>query len=151
MLSVFGGKITTYRRLAEEALERLAPHLPALRSPAWTGGEALPGGDFPKEDAASLAAGLARDYPFLGDATAQRLTRAYGTIARDILGEARSADDLGSDFGHGLSEREVEHLVGREWARTAEDVLWRRSKLGLRFSPVQTAALADYLEGRSGA
>jgi glycerol-3-phosphate dehydrogenase len=151
MLSVFGGKITTYRRLAEEAIERLAPHLPALRGPAWTGREALPGGDFPKEDAASLAAGLARDYPFLGDATARRLTRAYGTIARDILGEARSADDLGSDFGYGLSEREVEHLVGREWARTAEDVLWRRSKLGLRFTPAQSEALADYLETRSGA
>jgi glycerol-3-phosphate dehydrogenase len=151
MLSVFGGKITTYRRLAEEALQRLAADVPALRGPAWTADAALPGGAFPKNAAARLESELAGDYPFLGEATAQRLTRAYGTIARDILRAARSPAELGRDFGHGLSEREVEHLVTREWACTTEDVLWRRSKLGLRFSPAQAAALAEYLAARSGA
>ena len=146
LLSVFGGKITTYRHLAGAAIERLIPHLPALAGREWTDRAPLPGGDFPKAEAGALAAGLARDYPFLGEATARRMARAYGTAARDILGAARSGADLGRDFGHGLSEREDAHLVPREWARTAEDILWRRSKLGLRFTPSGAAALADWLD-----
>ena len=88
---------------------------------------------------------MARDYPFLGEATARRLFRAYGTVARDFLGVAASFENLGRDFGHGLSEAEVRHLVAREWARTAEDILWRRTKLGLRFSAEQAVALEDWL------
>jgi glycerol-3-phosphate dehydrogenase len=145
LLSVFGGKITTYRHLAGAALERLAPHLPVLAKPEWTDRSPLPGGDFPKEQAAALIEGLARDYPFLGETTARRLGRAYGTVARSLLGSATGWDDLGRDFGHGLSEVEVRHLIESEWARTADDVLWRRTKLGLRFSPGEAAELESWI------
>ena len=145
LLSIFGGKITTYRTLAEAALERLRPFVPALASPDWTADAPLPGGAFAKDAAGEGIADLARDYPFLGEPTARRLFRAYGTIARDILGAARSPADLGRDFGHGLSEAEVRHLRTREWAVTAEDILWRRTKLGLRFTAEQTAALEQWL------
>ena len=145
LLSVFGGKITTYRTLAEAAIAKLRPHVAALEGDDWSDGEPLPGGDFPKEAAASLTAALARDFLFLGDDQALRLTRAYGTLARTILGDARNRGDLGQDFGHGLSEREVVHLIDSEWACTADDVLWRRSKLGLRFSVDEVAALEAWM------
>ena len=148
MLSVFGGKITTYRTLAQAAIGKLQPHVGALGGAEWTDREALPGGDFAKEGAGELAAALARDYPFLGEDQAQRLVRAYGTTARQILGDARTAADLGKDFGHGLSEREVTHLIDAEWARTAEDVLWRRSKLGLRFSANEVDVLKEWMADR---
>ena len=143
-LSVYGGKITTYRRLAEHALERLAPHLPRT-GPAWTGDAPLPGGDLPDADFETFLAAFARATPFLPPETARRLARAYGTQARIILGEARSLSDLGEAFEGGLTGREVDYLVRAEWARTAEDILWRRSKLGLRTSPEGAARLADYL------
>ena len=145
LLSVFGGKITTYRTLAQAAIARLQPRVSALHGPEWTDREPLPGGDFAKQGAGELAAALARDYPFLDESQAQRLTRAYGTIARQILGEARTRADLGRDFGHGLSEREVAYLIDAEWARTAEDVLWRRTKLGLHYSPEQAAVLERWM------
>ena len=145
LLSVFGGKITTYRNLAEAALARLQPHLPALKGADWTDREPLPGGDFPKQGAGELCAGLARDYPFLGDNQALRLTRAYGTLARTILGDAQTRADLGRDFGHGLSEREVAYLIDAEWACCAEDVLWRRTKLGLRFTAEEVAGLNGWM------
>ncbi|MDP3674562.1 MAG: glycerol-3-phosphate dehydrogenase [Novosphingobium sp.] len=148
LLSVFGGKITTYRTLAQAAIGRLQPHVAALHGPEWTDREPLPGGDFAKEGAGELAAALARDYPFLGKVEAQRLTRAYGTVARQILDDVRTSADLGRDFGHGLSEREVTHLIDSEWARTAEDVLWRRTKLGLSFSPKEAAALENWMTER---
>ena len=148
LLSVYGGKLTTYRTLAEAALARLEPHLPELGGPAWTGSAPLPGGGFEKDRAEEEIAALAADYPFLGGGVARRLFRAYGADARAMLGDARTMTALGHAFGHGLSEREVEHLVEREWARTAEDILWRRTKLGLRFSPGETAALADWLAAR---
>jgi glycerol-3-phosphate dehydrogenase len=84
----------------------------------------------------------------LSEGEAQRLTRAYGTIAQQILGNARTRADLGRDFGHGLSEREVVHLIDNEWARTAEDLLWRRTKLGLRFSADEAAALDAWMAAR---
>ena len=145
LLSVFGGKITTYRTLAEAAVRKLQPHVAALTGGDWSDGEPLPGGDFAKESAVSLTAVLARDYPFLGEDQALRLTRAYGTLARTILGDAKTRADLGRDFGHGLSEREVAYLTDREWARTAEDVLWRRTKLGLRFSVEKVATLETWM------
>jgi len=144
LLSVFGGKITTYRHLAQAAVGQLASHLPVLAEKPWTDRAALPGGGFAKEAAAEQAAALARDYPSLGEATARRMFRAYGTQAWAILGTG----GLGRDFGHGLSEREVEHLVEREWARTAEDVLWRRTKLGLRFSSVERDVLEQWFAER---
>jgi glycerol-3-phosphate dehydrogenase len=144
VLSVFGGKLTTYRRLAEAAMAKLAPFFPGMPG-AWTAGAALPGGDFPYDGVETVRADLQRRYPFLTEATARRLVRSYGTLAADMLGDARAAADLGRVFGADLSEREVDWLVRCEWARTADDVLWRRSKLGLRFNAAETQALAEYL------
>jgi glycerol-3-phosphate dehydrogenase len=141
LLSVFGGKITTYRELSAEAIGRLAPFLPVLKGADWTGAANLPGGNFGRFDAPALARSLARRYPFLGEAQARRLTRLYGTLAEGFLGEATSAADLGEDFGHALTAAEVDYLIAHEWARSAEDVLWRRTKLGLHFTPEQTARL----------
>ena len=144
LISVFGGKITTYRRLAERALEKIGAHIGA-KGPAWTAASRLPGGDFEPQAFDAGVAALARDYPFIGAVTARRLFRLYGTEAAAFLGRAASRAELGRDFGHGLSEAEVRHLVAREWAVSADDILWRRTKLGLRFSPEQAAQLADFL------
>ena len=145
MLSIFGGKITTYRRLAEAALDKLKGHLPAAGKPGWTGGAPLPGGDFPQSGYEALVAELSRAYPFLENPLAARLARAYGTRARDLLGNARSMSDLGQNFGAGLTEREVLYLINQEWALNAADVLWRRSKLGLRLSPAEAEALDMFM------
>ncbi|WP_299359700.1 glycerol-3-phosphate dehydrogenase [uncultured Paracoccus sp.] len=149
-LSVFGGKITTYRRLAEAALERLQPHLGGMGQP-WTAHAALPGGDFPVEGAAGLAASLLAEYPFLTGAWARRLVRSYGTDARRLLGSAATPDSLGADFGATLTGAEVDWLIAHEFARTADDVLWRRSKLGLRLSEEQARRLAAYMAARQAA
>ena len=143
-LNVYGGKITTYRRLAESALDRIAPVFPGLPG-RWTAGVPLPGGDFPVRGVARLCADLQAAYPFLTDAWALRLVRAYGTDARLVLAEARTAADLGEDFGATLTEREVRWLIDHEYARTAEDVLWRRGKLGLRVTPAQAERLAVWM------
>jgi glycerol-3-phosphate dehydrogenase len=147
LLSIFGGKITTYRRLAESALERLTPYLAgALRNVGWTNRLPLPGGDFGVDAVAALAADLVRDYPFLPSAHAVRFARAYGTRARWILGSATRMEDLGRQFGATLTEGELRYLVDHEWARRAEDVLWRRSKLGLRLPPAQAVALESWMQ-----
>jgi glycerol-3-phosphate dehydrogenase len=151
LLSVFGGKITTYRELSAEAVRQLAPFCPVLAGADWTGGAPLPGGDFGRFDAPALAADLAARYPFLAGGEAARLVRHYGTLAATFLGEARRADDLGESFGNGLTAAEVDYLMDREWARTAEDVLWRRTKLGLRFTPAETARLSAYMQTRLAA
>ncbi len=144
LLSVFGGKITTYRRLAEAALHRLAPVFPGMGR-AWTSGAPLPGGDFPWDGKPALIARLAARYPFLPPTTCARLARLYGTQAADLLGDARQPGDLGRHFGAGLTAREVDWLMRHEWARTAEDVLWRRGKLGLRLSSSEAQALAAWM------
>ena len=147
LLSIFGGKITTYRRLAEHALSMLEPFFPdeARRKGGWSGTKPLPGGDFPVDGFDALVAALRRDWRFLPERDAWRLARLYGTTARDILGAAHSLADLGRAFGAGLSEAEVAHLMRREWARTAEDVVWRRTKLGLRMSPAEVEALDVFM------
>ncbi|GAB4356918.1 MAG: glycerol-3-phosphate dehydrogenase [Oricola sp.] len=147
VLNVFGGKITTYRRLAEHALDKLAPWFPGMAG-AWTAGAALPGGDFPVDGIADLRARLAAAYPFLDDAHVARLVRAYGTDAFELLGDAGAAGDLGRVFGATLTEREVAWLMEREFARTAEDVAWRRTRLGLRLSTQQIAALDAWMQDR---
>jgi glycerol-3-phosphate dehydrogenase len=147
MVNIFGGKITTYRRLAESMLEKIGDLIGA-KGERWTAAAPLPGGDFPKTDYSETVDALRRDFVFLPERLARRLVRAYGTDAREILGEAGSLADLGEMFGADLSEAEVRWLVEKEWARTADDILWRRSKLGLRFSPEETAALASWLDGR---
>lgn len=142
LLSVFGGKITTYRRLAEHALDELKPFLPAM-TPSWTGSAPLTGGDIGEFDA--WQAKVQTRWPFLGDALALRLARAYGSQLDVILRDAASLADLGRDFGGGLTEAEVRHLVSREWARTADDILWRRTKLGLHTTAETRDALDAYL------
>ena len=146
LLSIYGGKITTFRRLAEEAIERLAPWLKGDRAKeGWTAQASLPGGDFDVQGFAALAEKLQRNYPFLSSAHAQRLAHAYGTRATILLGNAKSMADLGFDFGATLTESEVKYLIAHEWAVSAEDIVWRRSKLGLRLSHDQVAALDDWL------
>jgi len=136
---VFGGKITTYRRLAEAAMARLAPCL-GRRAGNWTSAAALPGGDLPRQDFAAFHADCARRWPWLPAPTLLRACRAYGTRLESILGGARRLADLGIHFGAGLTEAEVAHLVDREWALSEDDVLWRRTKLGLHLSPAERAA-----------
>jgi len=148
ILSVFGGKITTYRHLAKEAVALLAERLPELAGDDWTGGEPLPGGDFPMDGADALLAQLRARYPFLQPDWALRLARAYGTDSFVILGDVTSLAECGHHFGHGLTAREVRHLVAYEWARSEQDVLWRRSKLGLRFSADEVAGLAGWFAER---
>ncbi len=140
-LSIFGGKITTFRRLAEHALAGLRPFFPNM-GPAWTAKAKLPGGDFEQGDFAAFAQSVRQRWPFLEDRAALRLARAYGTRVGRILGSARSMADLGRDFGFSLTEAELDHLARDEWARTADDVLWRRSKLGLHVSKAQAEAVA---------
>jgi glycerol-3-phosphate dehydrogenase len=141
LLNVFGGKITTYRHLAENAMHKIESVL-GSRGPAWTRGAPLPGGDFPPDEFEALVTSLRTRAIKVAPATIRRLARAYGTEARTILAEG----DLGPLLGADLGEREAAFLVEKEWAHTAEDILWRRSKLGLRFSADETAALARYLE-----
>lgn len=141
LLSVFGGKLTTYRKLAEHVMRDLAPHIPGLK-PAWTAEGTLPGGDIPDGDADRYAADLLKRKPFLGADRARRLVHTYGTRVEAIAGGARSAEDLGRDFGGGLTEAELRYLKSAEWARTARDVLWRRTKLGLKL-PKEAAAEID--------
>jgi len=151
LLSIYGGKITTYRRLAEEALERLAPYLRSAKArEGWTAKSPLPGGDLDVSAIAALAAELVRSYPFLEPAHANRLAHAYGTRAGKLLGNAKSMTDLGQSFGASLTESEVRYLMSFEWACTAEDIVWRRSKLGLRLSPAEIAALDDWIAAHHG-
>lgn len=147
LLGIYGGKITSYRHVAEEAVDKLGNRLPILRKEQWTGSAPLPGGDFDRHAQHHLIAVLAEEYPFLSERDALRIGRAYGTRAVDWLGEAKSWEDLGEHFGHGLSEAEVTYLHDTEWAQTAEDVLWRRTKLGLHMSAEQQAALERHLGG----
>ncbi|OYY68587.1 MAG: glycerol-3-phosphate dehydrogenase [Sphingomonadales bacterium 28-55-16] len=146
ILSVFGGKITTYRHLAESAVDKLAVHLPILKGQSWTLREPLPGGDFPIDGAAHLAASLAREYGFLPPALVHRWVRSYGTKTQAMLAHAHNLSDLGTDFGHDLYAAEVDYLIDHEWAQSAEDILWRRSKLGLRFSVAATQKLEKYVQ-----
>ncbi|MGX1742522.1 glycerol-3-phosphate dehydrogenase [Bosea sp. NPDC055353] len=145
LLSVFGGKITTYRRLAEAAIAKLAPLTPWAARAEWTVTGALPGGDFPVGGFDKLVGEIGATYPWLERRTATRLARAYGTRARDILADAKSLADLGRHFGADLYEREVRYLVKAEWARRAQDVLWRRGKLGLRLSKAESEALDAFM------
>jgi glycerol-3-phosphate dehydrogenase len=146
LLSIYGGKITTYRRLAEEALERLAPYLRSDKSKeGWTAKAPLPGGDMDVSAVAALSAELVRNYPFLSQVHADRLAHAYGTRAKKLLGSAKSTADLGQSFGATLTEAEVRYLMAKEWALTAEDIVWRRSKLGLRLSAAEISAIDEWM------
>lgn len=149
LLSVFGGKITTYRRLAEAALEKLQPSFPAMGKP-WTDKATLPGGDFPVNAFAAQVGSIAKKYPFLELKEARRLVRAYGTLAARILGNAKTAADLGRRFGPSLTAAEVNYLMDQEWATSADDIIWRRSKLGLHMQEGDLGALQDYISELNG-
>jgi glycerol-3-phosphate dehydrogenase len=147
MLNVFGGKLTTYRKLAEAGIAMLAPYLPKPARPdSWTGKAPLPGGDFPVQGFEALVNQLQARYRALDPNVISRLARAYGTLVPDILREARSPADLGRSFGAGLTESELNYLAEREWAMSAEDVVWRRSKLGLRLSKVEIEEIDAFLK-----
>ena len=153
MISIFGGKITTYRRLAESVLERIVGLLPedegrrVAGKAGWTGRTALPGGDFLIEERAARLADVKSRYPFLGSRRAERLFSYYGSRVVRVLEGARRIEDLGRDFGAGLTEREIDYLRREEWAETAEDILFRRSKLGLRLSAAEIAEIGDHIAG----
>jgi glycerol-3-phosphate dehydrogenase len=151
LLSIYGGKITTYRRLAEEALERLDPYLRSAKArEGWTGKSPLPGGDMDVSAIPALTAELQRNYPFLDPIHAGRLAHAYGTRASRLLGDAKTSADLGPSFGATLTGREVKYLMASEWALTADDIVWRRSKLGLRLSSAEIAAIDDWIAAEAG-
>jgi glycerol-3-phosphate dehydrogenase len=143
LLTVYGGKITTYRRLAEQVLARLRHFFPHSRP--WTAQSHLPGGDFVYDGLETLVERTLRSWPFLRAEHARRLVRTYGSRVERVLENISRAVDLGLCFGADLTAAEVRYLMRKEWARTADDVLWRRSKLGLRFSLEQTAALERFM------
>ncbi|KLE34726.1 glycerol-3-phosphate dehydrogenase [Aurantiacibacter luteus] len=145
LVGIWGGKITSYRHVAEDACDKLAQRLPVLDKAHWTAEAPLPGGDFGRTAQHHLIGALKELYPFLDHRDVVRIGRAYGTRAGDWLGEAAGWDDLGRQFGCGLSEAEVEYLRRNEWAVSAEDVLWRRTKLGLHMSAAEVAGLESYL------
>jgi glycerol-3-phosphate dehydrogenase len=143
LISVFGGTLVTHRRLAEEVVDRLG-RFQTLPAP-WTANAVLPGGSFPADGAEDLARALRAAYPFISERHATRLVRAYGTRASAMLLGARSAADLGEWFGADLTEAEVKFLRHEEWATSADDILWRRSKLGLTFNDAEAGALAAWM------
>jgi glycerol-3-phosphate dehydrogenase len=151
VLTVMGGKVTTYRRLAEEALERLHPHLPGM-GPAWTAGAPLPGGDLEQNDRISgspvaafelFVTRLTDTYSGFDRSFLTRLARRHGSLVHDVLGDAKRMADMGRLFGPSLTEREVVYLKEREWAMTADDILWRRTKAGLHLSADERARVTE--------
>ena len=145
LVSVFGGKITTYRKLAEQVLDKLSPWF--ARGRPWTHAEPLPGGEFGDTDFDGLLADTKRRYPGLLVQWLARLLRRHGVLAAEILADARTEADLGENFGGGLYEAEVRYLIANEWARDAADVLWRRTKCGLHMSEAQRERVAQFMHG----
>jgi len=147
VLSIFGGKITTYRKLAEQALTELAPFFPAMRPP-WTRNAPLPGGELPGGDRNAWFAELCARYPEMPAELLRALSHRHGALTTKILGDARIRSDLGEHFGAELTAREVDYFVVNEWARTADDILWRRTKCGLSMSEAQRDRVAQYIGSR---
>ena len=149
LLNVFGGKITTYRKLAEQAVGKLARPL-GITGGSWTERAPLPGGDIANADFEDFLSGFQAAHAWLPADLARRYARNYGTLAADLVGDAGDLAGLGEDLGDGLYEAEVDYLIRREWARTAEDILWRRSKMGLHVSKRTADRLAARLEKPRG-
>lgn len=147
VLSIYGGKVTTYRRLAEHAMQRLAPYFPGLKGD-WTATEPLLGGDFAGASREQARDQLFARYHGLPQETLRGLFRRHGMLAYEVLGDARTVTDLGESFGGELYAREVDYFLAREWAKSAEDVLWRRTKAGLHLDPPQREAVARYCAQR---
>lgn len=143
LVNVFGGKITTYRKLSEKVLNELKPYMNINKK--WTKESKLPGGDFEADKFHKLVKEISLKYKFLGQLWAYRLIRSYGTEAENILGESETLTDLGENFGWNLTEKEVIWLIENEWAETTDDILWRRSKIGLRLEKNQVKKLEAFL------
>jgi glycerol-3-phosphate dehydrogenase len=146
LITMFGGDVTTARLRAERAVSCLTPFYPM--SPRWTAIAPLPGGDFAWDRFEEQVEAARERWGFLGESDAQRLVGAYGTRIADVLGEARSRADLGPRFGEDLTAAEVRYLMAKEWARFPDDILWRRSKLGLTMGASDREALAAFMAGR---
>lgn len=144
LLSVFGGKITTYRSLAENVMDKIRRFFPAMGQ-AWTWSAPLPGGDIPGASFTHLIDDLARTYPRLERSFLTAVARRHGTRTYRVLGDAKEASDLGADFGAALTAREIDYLGTEEWARKPEDVLWRRTKCGLHMDEAGRQAVAGYM------
>jgi glycerol-3-phosphate dehydrogenase len=144
LLSIYGGKLTTYRRLSEHAMAKIAPFYPQLGKP-WSGGTTLPGGDLDGRTFAAFLADLRQRHPQLDAEWLSRLARRHGSTVPEIIGDAKTMADLGEHFGGGLYAREVDYLMRREWAREADDVLWRRTKCGLWASAADRERLAGWM------
>lgn len=146
LLSVFGGKLTTYRKLGQAALKQLQPFFPDMKG-EWTENALLPGGDFPSRS--HLEADITRNAPALDAKLIKRWVRSYGTRTHQLLNGLTDESQLGMHFGHGLYQVEVDFLMEQEWALNVEDILWRRTKLGLAFDSEQTAGLSQYISDDS--
>ena len=147
VLTVYGGKISTYRRLAEVVLEKLTTFFPDMKS-SWTDSTPLPGGDIPNGDFDTFVRQVTRDYPRLPEPLIESLVRRYGTLCTEVISDARDVESFGQYFGAGLYKREVDYLINSEWAYAAEDVLWRRTKTGLHMSEIERSAVSEYLARR---
>ena len=145
ILSVFGGKITTYRVLAEDAMKRLKPYFANMKQP-WTKTEKLPGGDCDGLEFPKFITLLEKKYPWMPIHILHRYAKLYGNLCHSFLFDCKSLDDLGHHFGAGLYEKELLHQIQNEWAKKADDILWRRTKLGLYMTPDQIGALKAYLK-----
>jgi len=151
LLSVFGGKLTTYRRLALGALEELAPYFPAAvsgKAAQWTHRQTLPGGALNGATPAEYASAVHAVFPWLPATLANRWAHAYGSRTRELIGSATALSELGQCFGHDLYAREVDFLCTSEWARNSDDILWRRSKLGMYLDATAHRALQEYVDQR---
>ena len=148
LVNVFGGKITTYRKLAENVMEKVGVYFPQMPGP-WTAEAHLPGGNFPVNGVADLIDDLRKDYPFLSQKWAERLVKAYGREAFVMLGSVRNEDQLGVNFGASLTQKEVEWLIKEEFATSVDDILWRRTKLGLRLSDKEVKTLKDWMSNQN--
>jgi glycerol-3-phosphate dehydrogenase len=149
VLSIFGGKITTYRKLAENALTELRPFFPSLAG-SWTRGETLPGGDLPAAGLVAWTIELQRRFAGLPQEVVRGVAHRHGALAPKVLGDAKSMDDLGENFGNGLTAREVTYLIREEWARSGSDVLWRRTKCGLGMPGTGQARVAAFVAHSQG-
>jgi glycerol-3-phosphate dehydrogenase len=143
LLTIYGGKITTHRRLAEAAMDKIGTYFSAR--PAWTATSHLPGGNFPADKFYDQLAETIGRWPFLSEPHARRLTRAYGTRVERLLGNAQSMQDLGPRFTGDLTGAELRYLIENEWAETADDVLWRRTKFGLKATAEERVAIARFM------
>lgn len=145
LLTIFGGKLTTYRKLAEHVLEKLKYLFPNL-PPAWTADEPLPGGNIPGADFEKFYSAFSKKFPWLPEQLSYRYARSYGTLVEKIISGAKSLDDLGKHLGAGLYEAELNYLIQHEWAKSAEDILWRRTKLGVGLSQIEISELSANIE-----